>query len=78
LFVLQEISGHDAGGSSGIHHGMGLYHAAHCCGMISFVLAVLLTVFFQVYMRADDTPDNYWFRVLVREWVQFCIFMYIG
>ncbi|KAG2599778.1 hypothetical protein PVAP13_5KG431600 [Panicum virgatum] len=50
------------------------------CVMISLLwqLAVLLTVRFQVYMRADDTPDNYWFRVLVREWVQFCIFMYIG
>ena len=39
------------------------------CVMISLLwqLAVLLTVRFQVYMRADDTPDNYWFRVLVRE-----------
>lgn len=31
-----------------------------------------------VYMNADETLDNYWFRLLVREWVQFCIFLYIG
>ncbi|XP_072957829.1 uncharacterized protein [Typha angustifolia] len=31
-----------------------------------------------VYMNVDETPDNYWFRLLVREWVQFCIFLYIG
>ncbi|XP_015694550.1 uncharacterized protein LOC102719639 isoform X1 [Oryza brachyantha] len=41
-------------------------------------MQVALVAFIMVYMRADDTPDNYWFRVLVREWVQFCIFMYIG
>ncbi|KQK09178.1 uncharacterized protein LOC112270824 [Brachypodium distachyon] len=29
-------------------------------------------------MRVDDEPDNYWFHVLVREWGQLCIFMYIG
>uniref|UniRef100_A0A0E0BJ04 Uncharacterized protein n=1 Tax=Oryza glumipatula TaxID=40148 RepID=A0A0E0BJ04_9ORYZ len=38
-------------------------------------MQVALVAFIMVYMRADDTPDNYWFRVLVREWVQFCIFM---
>ncbi|EEE55171.1 hypothetical protein OsJ_02996 [Oryza sativa Japonica Group] len=41
-------------------------------------MQVAVVAFIMVYMRADDTPDNYWFRVLVREWVQFCIFMYIG
>ncbi|KAF2910808.1 hypothetical protein DAI22_11g129300 [Oryza sativa Japonica Group] len=41
-------------------------------------MQVALVAFIMVYMRADGTPDNYWFRVLVREWVQFCIFMYIG
>uniref|UniRef100_A0A804NF92 Uncharacterized protein n=1 Tax=Zea mays TaxID=4577 RepID=A0A804NF92_MAIZE len=41
-------------------------------------MQVAAVAFIMVYMRADDTPDNYWFRVLVREWVQFCIFMYIG
>uniref|UniRef100_A0A0E0C610 Uncharacterized protein n=1 Tax=Oryza meridionalis TaxID=40149 RepID=A0A0E0C610_9ORYZ len=38
-------------------------------------MQVAVVAFIMVYMRADDTPDNYWFRVLVREWVQFCIFM---
>ncbi|KAF0921151.1 hypothetical protein E2562_039080 [Oryza meyeriana var. granulata] len=41
-------------------------------------MQVAVVAFIMVYMRADDTADNYWFRVLVREWVQFCIFMYIG
>ncbi|KAF8675720.1 hypothetical protein HU200_047202 [Digitaria exilis] len=41
-------------------------------------MQVAAVAFIMVYMRADDTPENYWFRVLVREWVQFCIFMYIG
>ncbi|XP_010917839.1 uncharacterized protein [Elaeis guineensis] len=31
-----------------------------------------------VYINANETPDNYWFRLLVREWVQFCIILYIG
>ncbi|CAD6340729.1 unnamed protein product [Miscanthus lutarioriparius] len=41
-------------------------------------MQVAAVAFIMVYMRADDTSENYWFRVLVREWVQFCIFMYIG
>ncbi|XP_039121261.1 uncharacterized protein LOC120257997 isoform X2 [Dioscorea cayenensis subsp. rotundata] len=31
-----------------------------------------------VHINVDKTPDNYWFRLLVREWTQFCIFLYIG
>ncbi|KAH7685790.1 Transmembrane protein GPR107/GPR108-like protein [Dioscorea alata] len=31
-----------------------------------------------VHINVDKTPDNYWFRLLVREWTQFCIFVYIG
>ncbi|XP_074577931.1 uncharacterized protein LOC141834509 [Curcuma longa] len=30
------------------------------------------------FMNVDETLDNYWFRLLVREWAQFCIFLYIG
>ncbi|THU72688.1 hypothetical protein C4D60_Mb04t14820 [Musa balbisiana] len=31
-----------------------------------------------IYLNVDETLDNYWFRLLVREWAQFCIFLYIG
>lgn len=31
-----------------------------------------------VYMNVDETPESYWFRLLVREWAQVCIFLYIG
>ncbi|CAA7402785.1 unnamed protein product [Spirodela intermedia] len=31
-----------------------------------------------IYMNMDDAIDDYWFRLLAREWTQFCIFMYIG
>ncbi|KAJ6792446.1 Uncharacterized protein M6B38_239560 [Iris pallida] len=31
-----------------------------------------------VYMNVDKTPDKYWLRLLIREWAQFCIFLYIG
>lgn len=31
-----------------------------------------------IYISMDDAPDNYWLRLLVREWAQFCIFLYIG
>ncbi|XP_058074233.1 uncharacterized protein LOC131222983 [Magnolia sinica] len=31
-----------------------------------------------IYMNVDGTTDNYWLWLLVREWAQFCIFLYIG
>ncbi|KAK6284491.1 hypothetical protein POUND7_003443 [Theobroma cacao] len=31
-----------------------------------------------IYLNMDDFSENYWLRLLVREWAQFCIFMYIG
>ncbi|PIA42815.1 hypothetical protein AQUCO_02000332v1 [Aquilegia coerulea] len=31
-----------------------------------------------IYISMDDDPDNYWLRLLIREWAQFCIFLYIG
>ena len=32
----------------------------------------------QIYMNMDNSSENYWIRLLVREWAQFCIFVYIG
>lgn len=31
-----------------------------------------------IYLNVDDSSENYWLRLLVREWAQFCIFLYIG
>ncbi|KAJ4822958.1 hypothetical protein Tsubulata_000316 [Turnera subulata] len=31
-----------------------------------------------VYFNVDNSSVNYWLRLLVREWAQFCIFLYIG
>ncbi|KAF8388931.1 hypothetical protein HHK36_025614 [Tetracentron sinense] len=31
-----------------------------------------------IYINMDESSDNYWFRLFVREWAQFCIFLYIG
>ncbi|KAK3219892.1 hypothetical protein Dsin_013862 [Dipteronia sinensis] len=31
-----------------------------------------------IYINVDDSSENYWLRLLVREWAQFCIFLYIG
>ncbi|KAL9247354.1 hypothetical protein vseg_020795 [Gypsophila vaccaria] len=31
-----------------------------------------------IYINVDDSPGTYWIRLLVREWAQFCIFLYIG
>ncbi|KAH1064611.1 hypothetical protein J1N35_029598 [Gossypium stocksii] len=33
---------------------------------------------FQIYINIDNSSENYWLRLLVREWAQFCIFLYIG
>lgn len=34
--------------------------------------------FWQIYMNMDNSSQNYWLRLLIREWAQFCIFLYIG
>ncbi|XP_042498506.1 uncharacterized protein LOC122076919 isoform X2 [Macadamia integrifolia] len=31
-----------------------------------------------IYINTDGTSDDYFLRVLAREWAQFCIFLYIG
>lgn len=35
-------------------------------------------VFLQIFINMGDSLENYWFRLLIREWTQFCIFLYIG
>ncbi|KAL0010353.1 hypothetical protein SO802_005461 [Lithocarpus litseifolius] len=31
-----------------------------------------------IYINLDNSSETYWLRLLVREWAQFCIFLYIG
>ncbi|EXB74554.1 hypothetical protein L484_026251 [Morus notabilis] len=31
-----------------------------------------------LYINLDDSSENYWLRLVVREWAQLCIFSYIG
>ncbi|CAK9182511.1 unnamed protein product [Ilex paraguariensis] len=31
-----------------------------------------------IFINMDNSLENYWLRLLVREWAQFCIFLYIG
>ncbi|KAL1814409.1 hypothetical protein ACET3Z_016983 [Daucus carota] len=31
-----------------------------------------------IFINMGDSLENYWFRLLIREWSQFCIFLYIG
>ncbi|XP_062087546.1 uncharacterized protein LOC133794345 isoform X2 [Humulus lupulus] len=31
-----------------------------------------------IYINFDDSSENYWVRLLVREWAQLCILVYIG
>ncbi|KAL5822798.1 hypothetical protein ACOSQ4_020698 [Xanthoceras sorbifolium] len=31
-----------------------------------------------IYINVDDSSEHFWLRLLVREWAQFCIFLYIG
>ncbi|KAJ6711516.1 LUNG SEVEN TRANSMEMBRANE RECEPTOR [Salix purpurea] len=31
-----------------------------------------------IHFNVDSSSVNYWLRLLVREWAQFCIFLYIG
>ncbi|KAJ4953041.1 hypothetical protein NE237_029873 [Protea cynaroides] len=31
-----------------------------------------------IYINTDEASDSYWIRVLVREWAQLCIFLYVG
>ncbi|KAJ0971787.1 hypothetical protein J5N97_019746 [Dioscorea zingiberensis] len=41
-------------------------------------MQIVAVVEILVHINVDKTPDNYWFRLTVREWAQFCIFLYIG
>ncbi|XP_021688532.1 uncharacterized protein LOC110670699 isoform X2 [Hevea brasiliensis] len=31
-----------------------------------------------IYINVDTSSENYWLRLLVKEWAQFCILIYIG
>ncbi|KAL3528715.1 hypothetical protein ACH5RR_008037 [Cinchona calisaya] len=33
---------------------------------------------FAIYINMNDSLDNYWLRLVIREWAQFCIILYIG
>ncbi|KAM7255584.1 hypothetical protein ACFE04_008482 [Oxalis oulophora] len=39
------------------------------------IVALVETV---IYLNVDESSANYWLRLLVREWAQLCIFLYIG
>ncbi|KAJ4821490.1 transmembrane protein [Rhynchospora pubera] len=41
-------------------------------------MQIVAVAYILMNINTEDTPDNYWFRMLVREWVQYCIFLYIG
>ncbi|KAF3334834.1 Lung seven transmembrane receptor [Carex littledalei] len=41
-------------------------------------MQIVAVAYILMNINTEDTPDNYWFRLLVREWVQYCIFLYIG
>lgn len=78
---MQEISGSNA--YSG--------HGRDSC-MNSWIIIFYFPLFFnmwlnfwcteqlnsQIYINMDDSSENYWLRLLVREWAIFCIFLYIG
>ncbi|KAJ9568350.1 hypothetical protein OSB04_004316 [Centaurea solstitialis] len=33
---------------------------------------------FQIFINMDSSVENYWMKLLAREWAHFCIFLYIG
>ncbi|CDO97996.1 unnamed protein product [Coffea canephora] len=43
-------------------------------GAMHIVAMAELAIFFNI----NDSLDNYWLRLVVREWAQFCIILYIG
>ncbi|ONK69122.1 uncharacterized protein A4U43_C05F19580 [Asparagus officinalis] len=77
LFILREQL-------NSIDHGdMQTMHGALRTKYIMFkkfqgAMQIVAVVEILVYMNADARPESYWFRLLVREWAQFCIFLYIG
>lgn len=42
------------------------------------VMQVVALAETMIYINMDGSSETYWVRLLVREWVQFCIFLYIG
>ncbi|KAI4329222.1 hypothetical protein L6164_021509 [Bauhinia variegata] len=41
-------------------------------------MQIIVLVETVISMNMDDSSENYWLRLLVREWAQLCIFVYIG
>lgn len=41
-------------------------------------LDIILFSCFQIIINMDNSIESYWMRLLVREWAQIFIFMYIG
>lgn len=33
---------------------------------------------FQMSINVNNSSENFWLRLLIREWAQLCIFLYIG
>lgn len=41
-------------------------------------MQIIAVAEFAIYINMDGSLENYWLRLFVREWAQFCIFLYIG
>ncbi|KAG9141117.1 hypothetical protein Leryth_001613 [Lithospermum erythrorhizon] len=41
-------------------------------------MQILAVAELAVLINMDNSLDNYWLRLLLREWAQFCIFLYVG
>ncbi|KAI8017256.1 hypothetical protein LOK49_LG04G02736, partial [Camellia lanceoleosa] len=42
------------------------------------ILLIFKIIYKKIYINMDGSLENYWLRLFVREWAQFCIFLYIG
>lgn len=48
------------------------------CDEFCHIPFILKQSILQIFINMGDSLENYWFRLLLREWAQFCIFLYIG
>lgn len=76
--ILKEISGSNADSSHGRTCGMYMLTCPFKVYLNSTQDIHYHIIFIQIYINVDDSSENYWLRLLVREWAQFCIFLYIG
>ncbi|KAK3002381.1 hypothetical protein RJ639_021043, partial [Escallonia herrerae] len=42
------------------------------------VMQIVAVAEIAIFINLDSSTENYWLRLFVREWAQFCIFVYIG